>query len=698
MKILQHILLSILALATATAVQAQDDTMRVLRVHQEGQVVFQTPTSWMDSIKNDKAGYLTFYYSDATWSRSVASIDSVTFAMTSSSDTAIIRDTVAVDTTRMIRIVWNGAQAYVSNPYSNDSIQLITSGSHVTVRSLSTTLHNVVYSLSGSSTDGSLLFEKLSTPAILRLNGLTLQSVGQPAISIDKNQPVTIHTCIGKISTLSDADSNRGKATIYSKGSLSFQGQGHVFVTSDYANGIQGKRGVTVNSSTISVTVTSDASKGIKTDGHYIQNGGRISILASGSAVIDTSSSYPTGYNVTYCTGIKAGDSEEGTRGDICINGGNLLVSCIATNQGGRCLSSDNDFLMNGGSTLLTTAGDGQCLGGTGTSAIDGYSSTCIKADNVRLREGTLNARSRGLGGRGLVADGSLTVGEPHVDDSRLHVYVQTSGDAINPVNTDHPGRGHSSSESEPDLFKGLPKGIRADGNITINSGFLGSYCAQSSGDPTGEAIESKDSIFINGGTIEANAYDDAVNAGSYIEINGGRVWAYSRGNDGIDCNGNTNVLGGLLILRGAELGFDAATDAGGRFYVDGGTILTIGGTMGAWDNPNVAGSQKYITLNNSGNDGICVKDADSNVVLMFRYTTPSGNGFSENYSDPGAKPPPPGGEDSRAPMVFSSPDITDGNYRYWTTCTFGGGTSWHGLYTGSTPAPQGNAATVHAR
>ncbi len=671
---------------------------RVMRAHYAGNVIFQTPASGLDSIKADDEGYLTFFYSDATWSRRANQIDSLTFAMSSEGDTTIITDTVVVATDQMIDIFWNGNDVTVNNPYDDDSIKVTTSGGHVTVKSNATTLDNVVYNLHGTSSDGWLLFNKLNTPVILRLDGVQLTSSGVASINIDKNKNAVVHLVAGTTNSLSDADSNADKSVFYGKGSLTFQGSGSLDITSSFANGLQGKRGVTVNDGNISVTVTGDTKKGIKTDQNFTINGGTVNVVASGSLVIDTNSEYATGYDFSYCSGVKTGDADEGTVGNIVINGGNLIVDCPSSNAGGRCLSSDYDIIVNGGYTVLSTSGSGSCVGGTGTNAVDGYVSTCMSADsNIIINAGHIDARSTGLGGRGIKADGKLFVGNVGDDDDLIYVYIQTSGSPVNPVGGGGPGGGWpGGGGSTTEYFKGLPKCVKIEGSIYFNSGHLGAYCSQTSGDPNGEAVESKDSIFINGGVIEANSYDDALNADKYLEINGGKLWCYSRGNDAIDCNGNTNIHGGLIIVKGREVGFDAGTDAGGHFFIDGGTVVCQGGNMGAWDAPNVSGYQHYLQINNVGTNGLTVKNSAGDVVLMYLNTTPSGNGFIENYSDPGAKPPPGGGGSNT--IVFCSPDITSGSYSYWSSSTFSGGTSWHGFYMGSTPTTQGSPQTAVAR
>ena len=687
----KHISLVIVALLLGSiAAQAQNNT-RVLRAHYAGNVVFQTPSSGLDSIKAYDQVYVTVHYSDATWSRLANQIDSLTFAMVSDGDSTIIADSIDFDTLGMINIVWNGNSTTVVNPYPSDSINITTDGGHVTVKSQATTLNNVVYNLSGTSTDGFLLFNKLSTPVILRLDGVDLTSHGCAAINIDKSQNAILHLVAGRENTFADADSNVDKSTIYGKGSLTIQGSGSLSVTSSYANGLQGKRGVYMNNGDVDVTVTADTKKGIKTDQDFYMNGGNLTVTASGSVVIDTSADYETGYDFTYCTGIKTGDRDEGSVGNIVINGGTLTVDCPASNAGGRCLSSDYDIIVNGGNTILTTEGAGMAVGGTGTNAVDGYASTCMSADsNIYIYGGRIDARSTGLGGRGIKADGNLTVGTIGADDNLITVYVQTSGNAVNPVSSGHgPGGGGSTT----DYFKGLPKCIKIEGNIYFNSGHVGTYCAQTSGDPNGEAIESKDSLFVNGGIIEANSFDDALNAAKYLEINGGKLWCYSRGNDAVDCNGNTLITGGLIIVKGSEVGIDAGTDAGGHFTFTGGTIVCQGGNMGSWDSPNVGGYQHYLQINNTGTTGLTVKNAAGEVLFMYLNTSPSGNGFIENYTDPGAKPPP-----SRNTLILSSPDVTSGTYQYWTNSTFSGGTSWHGLYFDATPNTSGSSQSTTAR
>ncbi len=82
--------------------------------------------------------------------------------------------------------------------------------------------------------------------------------------------------------------------------------------------------------------------------------------------------------------------------------------------------------------------------------------------------------------------------------------------------------------------FSGTAKAIKAQGTILIEGGTITlSTCT-----PGAEGLESKRDIIINGGILNVEAYDDAINALMTMTVNGGIVNAVSSHNDGIDING----------------------------------------------------------------------------------------------------------------------------------------------------------------
>ena len=78
----------------------------------------------------------------------------------------------------------------------------------------------------------------------------------------------------------------------------------------------------------------------------------------------------------------------------------------------------------------------------------------------------------------------------------------------------------------------------------------------------------------MNGGDVSVYSYDDCMNASKSIVINGGNIYCYSSGNDGVDSNGTLTITGGTIVSIGTtspEEGFDCDQNT---FKITGGTIL----------------------------------------------------------------------------------------------------------------------------
>ncbi len=125
-------------------------------------------------------------------------------------------------------------------------------------------------------------------------------------------------------------------------------------------------------------------------------------------------------------------------------------------------------------------------------------------------------------------------------------------------------------------------KCIKTKGNLIVSDGTIIAVCNGKSGySNTPEGIEAKGTMTISGGQIYAQASDDAINSGGNMTISGGYVCAYSTGNDGIDANGNCYIKGGMIYAIGAsspEVAIDANTEGGYKLYIQGGTIVAVGG------------------------------------------------------------------------------------------------------------------------
>ena len=80
---------------------------------------------------------------------------------------------------------------------------------------------------------------------------------------------------------------------------------------------------------------------------------------------------------------------------------------------------------------------------------------------------------------------------------------------------------------------------------------------------------------------IEYQEGQPKFNAGGDFTVSGGCVCAYSTGNDGMDANGNMYIKGGVVYAIGSsspEMAIDANSEGGKKLYVQGGTLVAIGG------------------------------------------------------------------------------------------------------------------------
>ena len=254
---------------------------------------------------------------------------------------------------------------------------------------------------------------------------------------------------------------------------------------------------------------------------------------------------FSTGNNIyaksTANHGIKANDG-------IYVNGGILNVEVSAAAAKG--ISCESNIIVNGGRTTCITTG----AGAWDSDDNETKGSAGMKADaNITVNGGQLYMKSTGNGGKGISADSTLNV-------TGGEIYVITSGSKYS-----------SNNDSTS------PKGIKTDGAITISGGNILVSA-------NNEAIESKSTINITGGHIYAHGSDDAINSKSHMTISGGIVMAHSTGNDGLDANGNCYIKGGVVYAIGTttpEVGIDANTEGGYKLYVQGGTIVAIGGLEG---------------------------------------------------------------------------------------------------------------------
>lgn len=434
---------------------------------------------------------------------------------------------------------------------------------------------------------------------------------------------------------------------------------------------------LTISGGTLDINLTADQTKGLKSGNVMTLSGGELTFTCSGGVVIEDG-------ETSYCAAIKA-DSL------LTLSGADITIT--HTGIAGKGISCDANLTMTGGIVKATLSGNGGTYTNSSNES-DTYNSCAIKVDgNLFIQDGQLTLSNSGSGGKCISIDGSSTFGDASHSPS---VNVTTTGAAISSSSGGWggwgsqakapgggggpggggPGGGNNPGGNQDASGGGNPKAIRGEGDITINNG---SFTISTSNDG-GEGIESKSTLTVNGGTIEANTYDDALQASQHIGINGGKIYAYASNNDGIDSNGTLSISGGLIIASGTtapEEGFDCDQNT---FSITGGTIFGIGGSTSTptsssctqcsavWSNASASSGTVYTVVDSSGNQ-------------VMSFTIP------RNYGS--------------ATILFSSPDLSQGSsYKIYSGGTLTGGTTFHGLTTGATysAGTQSKSFTINAK
>lgn len=399
--------------------------------------------------------------------------------------------------------------------------------------------------------------------------------------------------------------------------------------TSYNAAGIKADGNITIDAGTITVANNGSMSKSIKSKATVTINGGDITLTPSGAMQVINS-------DASYSSGIKAVD--------FVMNGGTLGIT--STGTAGKGISTTT-MTTNGGSITINNSGAAQAA-----SSGDYYTAKGFKTDgDMNLQGGTITITMTGKGGKGIKVNGAYVQG--NADGTGPTLTVSTTGSAAGTSSSGGWGPGGGSSVS------GSAKGVKVEGIITINGG---TAKVSATGGEGSEGIESKSNMTINGGYIECNTYDDALNSAGHMYIKGGFIYAVATNNDAIDSNGNMYLSGGMVFCYGSEEGLDANSEGGYKVYIQSGAnIAAIGRSMGAIES-GASMSQSCYQTTASSNTWYALYNGNTVVAAFQVPTLSSGGGYG-----------PGGGGSSGSTMVVTSPScklysgVTGSGTSFWS-------------------------------
>ena len=322
-----------------------------------------------------------------------------------------------------VDIVWADGTAEVNIDKRITGVQAQVVGGYVTIRSTNTT-DEILYRLSGSSTDGGLVLNG-NYKLRMDLNGVSLTSKNGCPMDIECGKRIEVKMLKDTENTFVDGAGNTQKGAFYAKGHLEFKGKGTLNVTGNAKHAICAGEYLQFKPSCGTVNILSAVSDGIHCgkgkqnddNSRFIMDGGTVNVSGAGSDCID-------------CDDY----------GSAFINGGTLTLN--VTQSDGTGLKADSIVYMTGGHIRLNVSGDisqgirycmdGHFTGGTIDGTISGNGAKGIKAKKAKSGSTVMNGADAHFDG----TDMSLTIsgGTYTVDNTKcygLHIdkdLYQTAG------------------------------------------------------------------------------------------------------------------------------------------------------------------------------------------------------------------------------------------------------------------------------
>ena len=654
---MKRILVMIAAFVLTIAAGAQTLNVNV------GNVTYKFPSSQTGDMTYSDGSTLTIINKEF----SLDEIDGMTVDYTSVTDNTV-------------EIGYNGSTATITVAGNVAQYLTITQeGAHISIAQSDDLAQEITYTLSGTSSDGEFYMSG-SYKATIELNGLTLTNVtpvySGAAVHIQNGKRINVKVINGTTNTLIDAESGSQKGCLYVKGHAEFKQNGTLNIVGNVKHGIKAGEYISVKNATINVT--SAVGDGISCNEYFLMESGTINISGTGDDGLQCDLDGDTS------TGMTTNHEDEDS-GNIYIEGGTITINCTALAAKG--IKSEGDIYISEESAInVTTSGNGTW----DEEDLETKAACGISADgNIDISGGIITLTSTGSGGKGMKCDGVMTIsgGDITVVTSGGLYYNDGTNEYLNYTgNTDQISNSYYSS----------PKGVKAglkdtSGSTTTYSGGMtvsgGSISVTTSGN-NAEGIESKNYLNISGGEIYVNAYDDGINSGQDLTITDGYVYSHATNNDGMDANGNFYINGGLVYAISAsspEVALDANTEGGKKLYINGGTIIAVGGIE--------SGSQLsqtcYQASSVSGNTWYSMTYGST--VTAFKTPSISGGG------GPGGGPG--GGGYSMIVSASSTPTMKSGitvssgtgifdNNCYLNATVSGGSNVSLTQYNGSNPGP----------
>ena len=398
----------------------------------------------------------------------------------------------SVVTDNTVNVTYDGSSAQVViagnvAPYITASVR----GAHVTILADIALSEEVTYTLSGSSTNGSLYMDG-DYKSTFMLNNLQLTNPDSCAINIQNGKLIGMVLADGTLNTLTDGLTNvtddgtdAHKAALYINGHASWTGGGALTLNGNVKHAYFSDEYTVLNAGLGTITVASAVGDGFHVNEYFQMQGGTVNINAQGDGVD---------------VGVRNKSTDE-NNGNMLLEGGTLTVKI--TGVATKALKCEKTMMVSDGTITATTTGTATY----DAAAVDFSSCAGVKCGVFTMTGGTMNLTSTGAGGKGLNSDGDVNINGGTLT-------VVTTGATFT----------HGSDDTKP-------QGIKSDTAIRLNGGTVLVAASSDNGSP----LKTDDvAVYCNGSTL--------------MGIGGKKVTPSSASTCGYKNYSSQNVTGGTTV------------------------------------------------------------------------------------------------------------------------------------------------------
>ena len=343
---------------------------------------------------------------DVSWAFTTEQLETITYSngtsFTAQGKTFNVADVdqIYVDNTPVpdntVKVTYNGntAKVIVAGNIAKNMTASV-NGAHVVALQDANVAEEITYTLTGSSTNGSF-YQDGEFKATVQLNGLTLNNPDSAAINIRDGKRIAVELVEGTTNNLTDGTGGSQKGCFAVKGHTEFKGAGILNITGNSSHAFWGKEYVEVKKTVGEINILGSKGDGFNINQYYLQNGGKVTIKNVADDGIQVS--YETDDNDQIV------EDEENT-GEVTLKDGTLDMTI--TSAGGKGIKAAASFIMLKGTLKMVQSGN--LVAGDG----DIDYGTCVKAGgDILIHGGNVDLTNTAQGGKGLNADGTITIDE----------------------------------------------------------------------------------------------------------------------------------------------------------------------------------------------------------------------------------------------------------------------------------------------